>query len=394
MNVELYSYQEAALKKLSNGKILYGGVGSGKSITALAYYYSIVCGGDYKGSRNMTRPRPLYIITTARKRDSGEWDKECKRFELKDYTVDSWNNIKKYKKQYGAFFIFDEQRLVGNGAWVKSFYYIARRNQWILLSATPGDTWKDYIPVFVANGFYRNRTDFYDQHVIWDRFAKYPKIQRYFGTARLNKERQQILVPMRYHKTNKRHVKNLFVEHDKAVYQIAYKNRWNPYKNEPIRDAGSLCYILREIVNSDPSRCEQIEMLFKTHPRLIIFYSYDYELELLRKMSKTLKAKTAEWNGHKHEPIPKTKSWLYFVQYSAGAEAWNCITTDTIIFYSLNYSYKMMEQASGRIDRVNTPYHDLYYYRLISNSSIDKSILDAINSKKIFNQKAFYSRTP
>lgn len=394
MGVKLYSYQEDALNKLSNGKILCGGVGSGKSITSLAYYYQNVCCGDYKGLGQMTRPKPLYIITTARKRDSGEWVKECARFKLNDYTIDSWNNIKKYVEVKNSFFIFDEQRLVGNGAWVHAFYKIVKENKWILLSATPGDTWSDYIPVFIANGFYKNRTDFYNHHVVWDRFAKYPKVNRYFATGRLVANRRKILVPMRYQKKNKRHIKNVLVDYDKDIYNLALRQRWNPYTNEPIRDAGALCYILRKIVNSDQSRCDQISLLFKDHSRLIIFYSYDYELDLLHKLGQRLRVEYTEWNGHKHEEIPSTDKWLYFVQYTAGAEAWNCIETDTIIFYSLNYSYKMMEQASGRIDRINSPYTDLYYYRLISGSSIDKSVLHAIQSKQNFNQKAFILKNP
>lgn len=173
--VTLYDYQLDAINRMKIGCILCGGVGSGKSRTSLAFYYRLYGGQiNTKEYARMTEPPDLYIITTARKRDTGEWDEELAHFymstdpELDIYehsvTVDSWNNIEKYVGVKNAFVIFDEQRVVGSGKWVKSFLKIAKENEWILLSATPGDCWTDYIPVFIANGFFRNRTEFNNQH--------------------------------------------------------------------------------------------------------------------------------------------------------------------------------------------------------------------------------------
>lgn len=401
--VELYSHQEKALDKMVPGSILVGGVGSGKSITALAYFYNKICNGDYKTKSILLSPKDLYIITTARKRDSLEWDAEFSKFGLSKnpncsisgitVVVDSWNNIKKYDNIKNAFFIFDEQRVVGSGTWVKAFLKIAKNNKWILLSATPGDTWSDYIPVFIANGFYKNRTDFLRKHAIFDRFAKYPKIIRYVDTDRLKYFRSKILVTMDFERKTKRIVKDILVSYDHDLYNLAFLKRWNPYLDEPIQDAGQLCHILQKIVNTDDSRLEELLYLSWVHPRVIVFYNLDSELEMLRSISnnKYLEDNTviAEWNGHKHEPLPSSERWLYFVQYMAGAEGWNCIETDTIIFYSLNYSYKIMEQASGRIDRINTPYSTLQYYRFVSESTIDKAIIKALANKENFNALAF-----
>ena len=400
--VELYPEQKEVLDKLRTGSILVGGVGSGKSITALAYFFNKVCDGNYRTLVTPRHPRDLYIITTARKRDTLEWDNEFRKFGLATdprfsvgkifVKVDSWNNISKYSDVKGAFFIFDEQRVVGSGAWVKAFLKIAKANDWILLSATPGDTWSDYIPIFVANGFYRNRTAFIREHAIFDRFAKYPKIIRYIGTSKLEQYRKRILVQMSDKRNTTRHFTNVPVGYQKDIYDLAYKSRWNPYTNEPIQDAGQLCYILRRIVNSDDSRLHALAHLLKIHDKVIVFYNLDVELEQLHTIKRYFTStdySIAEWNGHKHELIPKTDKWIYLVQYTAGAEGWNCIETDTVIFYSLNYSYKIMEQASGRIDRVNTPYTDLYYYRFVSPSSIDNAILSALKNKKSFNELAF-----
>ena len=401
--VELYPEQEAALEKLRTGSILVGGVGSGKSITALAYFFDKVCDGNHRTIVTPRHPKDLYIITTARKRDTLEWDNEFRKFGLatdRDFSVgkifvkvDSWNNIAKYSDVKGAFFIFDEQRVVGSGVWVKAFLKIAKANDWILLSATPGDTWSDYIPVFIANGFYRNRTAFLREHAIFDRFAKYPKIVQYMNTPKLEAFRKSVLVQMSDKRHTIRHFTNVPVGYQKDIYDTAFKDRWNPYDEEPIQDAGQLCYILRRIVNSDASRLDALSSLLQSHDKVIVFYNLDIELEQLRTITERYLSVSdftvAEWNGHKHELIPKTDKWIYLVQYAAGAEGWNCIETDTVIFYSLNYSYKIMEQASGRIDRINTPYTDLYYYRFVSGSSIDNAILSALKSKRSFNELAF-----
>lgn len=401
--IQLRPEQEEAVDKLRTGSILVGGVGSGKSITALAYFYNKVCCGDYTKRSTPLKPRPLYIITTAYKRDTLDWNEEFARFGLAtdssssvggiSVTVDSWNRIKNYSDVSGAFFIFDEQRVVGSGAWVKAFLKIAKTNDWILLSATPGDTWSDYIPVFIANGFYKNRTQFLKRHAIFDRFAKYPKIARYVNTDLLKMYRKQISVKMVDSRHTVRYVMDVDVDYQKDIYNLAFKNRWNPYEDEPIRDAGQCCHILRRIVNSDQSRLDKLVELAKEHKRLIVFYNLNCELDELRSLAKTnlLPKGTviSEWNGHKHERIPDSKRWLYLVQYTAGSEGWNCTLTDTVIFYSLNYSYKIMEQASGRIDRINTPFTNLYYYRFISKSSIDTAILSALKSKRNFNESNF-----
>ena len=395
----LNDYQMDAIKRMKNGCILCGGVGSGKSRTALAYYF-LHEGGSFEDEYVPMHdpPKDLYIITTARKRDTLEWEGELGPFLLsvhKDVSlysnmvvVDSWNNIKKYAEVQKAFFIFDEQRVIGSGTWVKAFLKIAKNNEWILLSATPGDTWQDYIPVFIANGFYKNRSEFIREHVIYKRFSKFPQVDRYFNIARLTRLRDRILVNMDFKRQTVSHHEDIYVTYDVPTYKKVMRNRWNYWENKPIVNAGELCYLLRKVVNSDESRIVSLMEIFEKHPRMIIFYNFDYELELLKHVY-WANAEIAEWNGHKHQPIPESKSWVYLVQYNAGAEGWNCISTDTIVFFSQNYSYKVMVQASGRIDRLNTPYRDLYYYHIKSRSPIDMAIEKALREKKKFNESSF-----
>ena len=404
--VTLQQHQKEAVNKLHNGNILCGGVGTGKSLTALAYYITKVCGGrinspDQVPYITINHPVDLYIITTARKRDTLDWEQEMSQFLLYpvnpkwniNVTVDSWNNIGKYVGVKDAFIIFDEQRVVGKGAWVKAFLKMTKNNQWILLSATPGDDWGDYIPVFIANGFYRNRTEFLDRHAVYNNFTKFPKIDRYVETRRLERLRAQILVLMHYEKKTHQNKEFIKVEYDRKEFKQLYKTRWNKDENKPIENVSELCYKLRRIVNSDNSRCEAIEAIYRSgHSRIIIFYNFDYELDILREFAGRLDLPFAEWNGHKHEDIPLTKEWLYLVQYTAGAEGWNCITTDTIIFYSLNYSYKITVQSAGRIDRLNTMYTELYYYYLISSAPIDLGIRRALQQKKNFNERGFITQ--
>ena len=397
--VTLRDYQEDAVKRMKIGCILNGGVGSGKSRTAIAYYYT-----QYGGEVNvpnyvrMINPPDLYIITTAHKRDLFEWEGELANFYMSTdpkvniyknkIVVDSWNNIKKYADVKNSFFIFDEQRLVGYGAWVHSFFKIAAQNKWILLSATPGDTWSDYMAVFIANGFFKNKTDFQKKHVVFNPYTKFPSVLKYVNQGPLIKMRKEILIDMDFKRKTIPHYETLMVKYDRDLYDIVERKRWNIYEKRPIENASEYCYILHRIVNSDPDRLQTIKNLFEVHDKIIIFYNYDYELEILRTL-KDVCPNIAEWNGHNHQQIPDTDKWIYLVQYTAGCEGWNCITTDTIIFYSQNYSYKVMQQAAGRIDRVNTSFVDLYYYYLKSSSKIDKAVSAALARKKKFNEKDF-----
>lgn len=396
----LYDYQMDSVNKMRNGCILNGGVGSGKSRTGLYYYFKEQGGSIDPDYIYMKKPKDLYIITTAMKRDSLEWEGELANFLIstnpeknKTYgnkvIIDSWNNIKKYSDIQGAFFIFDEDRVTGSGVWVKAFLKIAKSNDWIILSATPGDTWQDYIPVFIANGFYKNKTEFTREHIIYSRFTKYPKIDRYINTGRLNRLRNRILIDMDFTRHTIPHHEDMYCKYDISKYKNVTRTRWDPYKNEPIQQASGLCYVLRRIVNEDESRQTALLELFEKHPKMIVFYNFDYELDILKGLYYGENVEIAEWNGHKHQPVPSWEKFIYLVQYNAGAEGWNCIRTDTIVFYSQNYSYKVMQQASGRIDRLNTPYRDLYYYHLKSRSGIDLAISRALSQKKKFNENKF-----
>lgn len=402
MSVELYDHQREALKVLRNGNILCGGVGSGKSRTAIAYYYIHNGGRLAPTFTPLINPKDLYIITTPRKRDTYEWEGELTPFlltrnrELRKYdheiVVDSWNNIAKYKDVKDAFFIFDEQRVVGYGAWSKAFIEISKHNEWILLSATPGDTWSDYIPVFIANGYYRNKSDFDKQHVIYSYRRNFRKIDRYIGTGKLLRQRNEILVNMDFERKTTSHHRYLSVDYNRDEYYLVTQNRWNFLTETPIENSAEFCYILRWIVNADPSRIEKVKEIVARRKRAIVFYNFDYELAILKDADYGPDVEVAEWNGHKHQPLPKGDTWLYLVHYAAGAEGWNCITADTMIFYSESYSYKMMAQASGRINRLNTPYTDLYYYHLRSQASIDRGIANALRRKKKFNEDGFMER--
>lgn len=399
----LYDYQMDAVNKMRNGCILNGGVGSGKSRTGLYYYFKEQGGSIDSKYREMKNPKDLYIITTAMKRDSLEWEGELTNFLLttnKDeaiyyshtVVIDSWNNIKKYADVRNSFFIFDEDRVTGKGVWVKSFLKIAKANDWIILSATPGDTWEQYIPVFIANGFYKNKTEFIREHVIYSRYTNFPKIDRYINTGRLIRLRNKILIDMDFTRKTIAHHEDVYVRYDISKYKDAIRTRWDPFKDEPIQQASGLCYVLRKIVNEDDSRQIALIDIFEKHPRLIVFYNFDYELDILKDIYYGEDVEISEWNGHAHNPIPTSKRWVYLVQYTAGCEGWNCIKTDTIVFYSQNYSYKVMAQASGRIDRLNTPYRDLYYYHLKSRSGIDLAISKALGDKKKFNETRWINR--
>lgn len=377
MTNKLYSHQEEALRLLHSGNVLVGGVGSGKSRVGASWALS------------KADAKKIVVITTARKRDSLEWEGEFAALgaNCDDVTIESWNNVSKFADYRDHVFIFDEQRVVGSGAWVKSFLKISKYNLWILLSATPGDTWLDYVPLFIANGFYKNRTAFSEQHIVWDRFAKYPKVKRFVNTGVLESRRRRIIVPMPAERHTRRNRKDIFVPFDRDEYDLIVKKRMDPWTKEPIRNAAGVCYALRRSVNSSGNRLDRLRKIVAKRHRVIVFYNFNYERDELLKLKDELVV--AEWNGHAHEPIPEEDSWVYLVQYTAGAEGWNCTETDTVVFYSLNYSYKVLEQAEGRIDRINTPYTDLWYYYFKSESGIDSAISKAVAEKATFNERVF-----
>jgi hypothetical protein len=405
MAVELGPHQLRAIEEMHNGSVLRGGVGTGKSRTALAYFLLKECGAKIRingrgDTKWPTSPKDLFIITTGKKRDSLDWFGEAAPFGLGKsaedsfgnirVTVDSWNNIGKYKDVKNAFFIFDEQRLVGSGAWVKAFIKIAQHNNWIMLSATPGDTWMDFIPVFVANGFYKNRTEFVRTHVVWNNYAKFPKIDHYVEVRRLVKYRNQIIVEMPYERLTVRHTKIVPVDYDHEKWNRVVKDRWHIYEDRPIKDVSELFQVMRKLVNTDPSRSGALMKIVEKHPKLIVFYTFNYELDILRVLCQTLNYPYSEWNGQKHEEIRlQENKWIYLVQYTSGSESWNCIETDSMVFWSLSYSYKITEQSKGRIDRINTLYTDLYYYMLRSAAPIDMAIAKSLVLKKNFNEKEF-----
>lgn len=399
----LRNYQYEAVENMKNGCILNGDTGTGKSRTGL-YYYFKRCGGKIDDKYYpMKNPIDLYIITTAKKRDSHEWEQELSAYLLSTDTescyykdiyvvIDSWNNIGKYKNIENSFIIFDEDRVIGKGSWVKTFLKMSRNNEWIILSATPGDTWEDYIPVFIANGFYENRTDFNMQHVVYARYAKWPKIERYLNTGKLIRLRDRILVKMDAERHTIQHHETVWADYDREKYKQARKDRWDYAINEPIENASALYNCLRRIVNSDPSRLKAVSGILENKDRAIIFYNFNFERDLLKELFKNSQYEVAEWNGHAHQEIPDCDKWVYLTQYIAGSEGWNCIKTDTIIFYSESYSYRIMTQAAGRIDRMNTSYVDLYYYHIKSHSDIDMAISKALAQKKDFNKRKYFDK--
>ena len=405
MTVVYRPEQIQAVRQLQNGSILAGGVGSGKTQTSLAWYLTSVCNAaSFKKGGSLARKKvkgspTLYVITTAKKRDSLEWEEEAARLGLStdpacsftgsSIVVDSWNNIGKYSDREHAVFFFDEQRASGSGRWVKEFLKITRKNAWLLLSATPGDVWMDYLPVFMAHGFFRTRTEFMEDHVIFDRFAKYPKVKRYIGEAKLQRLRRSILVEMPVERHTTRERETVYCDYDRDLYKWVVKNRMDPWTEEPLRDAGGVCRILRKVVSDNDWRSEQAKRILSSNERVIVFYNYNYELDRILAVAESLGLPTAQWNGHRHDAIPAEPRWVYICQYTSAAEGWNCTSTDTVLFWSLNYSWRVTEQCEGRIDRLNTPYSRLKYYFLESHSSIDEAVRRSLSSKKVFNERAF-----
>lgn len=399
----LYPHQKEALKRMFNGCILKGGTGSGKSRCGLYYYFQKYGGSIEDQAYNPMKGKPpdLYIISTAKKVRDKEWEGELTPFLLlpdsqtgltrygNKVVIDSWNVIKKYVDAKNAFFIFDECKVNGKGVWAKCFLQITKRNEWIILSASPGDSWQDYETIFLAHGFFRTRTEFRGEHLVYDPYVKnFPKVTGYRNETRLIRLRDKILVDMEFERHTTQIHEYITCEYNIPLYRDTMRKRWDYFKDEPITQAAGLCYALRRIVNTDESRQVKLLELLDDHPKAIIFYNFEYEREILLNLGYSEGTKVAQYNGSVHESIPDGDKWVYLVQFNA-CEAWNSIATDTIIFYSQTYSYKTLLQASGRIDRLTTKFTDLHYYHLRSMSGIDLAISKALKAKKKFNERKF-----
>lgn len=375
-------HQEEAVGKLKVGNILLGGVGSGKTYTSLFFYLKYF------------KHLPLLIITIPKKRDDGDWEQSTRNLKISDslVTVDSWNNIKKYKDIRKTFIIFDEQKASGYGTWAKTFITIASNNPWILLSATPGDKWEHYAPAFIANGFFKNITEFRERHIEYDNYVSYPKIKKYLNTARLEKMRRFITVPMPVERHTTRHRIIVDCEYDTDIYETVFKKRWNVYEDKPIENSSQMQHTIRKVVNNDATRKWAANWIMQLYHRIIIFYNYDFELGILIDICQETGLNYRQYNGHAHETVDDLDSWVYLVHYTSGAEAWENTECNTMMFYSLNYSWRIMEQCEGRIDRLNTPFKDLEYYYLESNAPIDRDIRRAVKNKKDFNATLWLRR--
>lgn len=396
MYIQLTDYQVEAVEKMHNGCILRGGTGSGKTLTSLVHVFEKILGGAsplYPGHeyKKASCDIPVYVITTPKKRDTCDWTNEASLVPLTLTDVNSWNNIKKYEDIKDSIFIFDESKVIGYGAWTKSFLKITKHNTWVMLSATPADTWLEYMPVFIANGFYKNKTEFETEHVMWSRFAKYPKVERYFNVARLIRERDAVLVDMPDTRATTQHHVPVPCEYDRATYSILSRDRWNIFEDKPIRDISELCYCLRRVVNADPSRLEMLKPIYLRHKKVIIFYNFNYELYMLREWCQANSITYAEYNGHNHDDVPDDKYWVYLCQYTSAKEAWNCIVTDCTVFFSQTYSYKALIQSAGRIDRMNTLFTHLYYYHFVADAPIERGIQKSLDNKENFNEGRWIS---
>lgn len=377
MAVTFKDYQKRAINQMHNGCILCGGVGAGKSLTSLGYIDKVYPSGT------------VYIITPARKRNTGEWFDDIRKNDMDEtrFVVDSWNNLSKYKDVKDAFFLFDEQKVSGKGTWAKSLIRIAKSNQWILLSATPGDTYDDYATVLIANGFVRNRTTWYDEYCV-------TKSQPFFHIVdHKNKDVidmmiRRIFIKMDYQSDKKRIERVIPIQARSAgeEKEILMTHK-APGAQMPFTTFAAAIAYVRMNCYDKSKKTEALRKIIEKHKKIIVFYNFLSEKLEIERAAIDANVTINFYNGQRHDPIPDTDEWVYGVQYNSGAEAWNCITTNAMVFYSPNYSYKTMEQAHGRIDRVNSPYECLYYYMLLNELNIDNKVMNALSSKKDFNEK-------
>lgn len=132
------------------------------------------------------------------------------------------------------------------------------------------------------------------------------------------------------------------------------------------------------------------DLIDSTEDRLIVFYNFTQELNLMMSVCDNAGRPYSIVNGSKRDltAYDKHDDSVTFVQYQAGAMGLNLQKACRMIFFTLPLSSELFEQAKKRIHRIGQD-RSCFYYELICKGTIEEKILATLNMRKDYTEELF-----
>lgn len=132
------------------------------------------------------------------------------------------------------------------------------------------------------------------------------------------------------------------------------------------------------------------ELVQSTQDRLIVFYNFNAELELLKRIAASLDRPISEVNGQTKDltAYEQEDNSITFIQYQAGAMGLNLQKANKIIYFTLTDKSELFEQSKKRIHRIGQE-QPCFYYILMCKGSVEEVILQTLEMRKDFTDELF-----
>lgn len=305
------------------------------------------------------------------------------------------------KKLHDFTLMLDESSKIKNEKSHQSKFILGLKpDNVILLSGTPtGGKYEELWSQLHLLGWKIKKKVFLNQYTIqeWDDVLGHYKIVGYQHTERLIKKLHQYGAV--FMKSNE--VFDLPKQNDVYVkcrmtkdYQQFAKDHYAIRDGtEVVGDTAATAKLyLRQFAGVwSPNKLQQVEdLITSTNDRLIIFYNFKAEYEILAALCKKLKRPVATMNGSLKDmsAYEKESNSVSLVQYQAGAMGLNLQKANKIIYFTLTDKSELFEQSKKRIHRIGQDKPCFYYY-LLTTGSIEWRMLDVLKMRRDYNDKLF-----
>ncbi|WP_368076685.1 SNF2-related protein [Clostridium tyrobutyricum] len=177
-------------------------------------------------------------------------------------------------------------------------------------------------------------------------------------------------------------------------YKIFKKDRLITINNTELVGDTSLTKMLylRQLSSQyNKNKVNQLkDILESTEDRIIIFYNFNKELEIIKKLCEKLDKPISIINGAVKDldNFNQYNNSITLVQYQAGAMGHNLQKSNKIIYFSLPLQSELFEQSKKRIHRIGQEKTCFYWY-LITQNSIEEQIYQTLKERRDYTNKLF-----